>query len=404
MSNLFFKSESVKNSVKSGLNLVSKQVFKAFLLMSMMLLSWNGWAQGYEVFYPNNQTVAIPGDTVTVVFDQDVSNFVYGTSSTESCNEETSAYFNILGWDWKGDVDSKGEIISPEDCAGDYDGYGESIFVKDGQEGVKTAIRVVIPEGYVDPVYQLHFGEKKENKAEYIWGLLKIWTKSFDYKGFVSIDIETDKLALRTNPGCICPNDVVRVTLENNKYSSLVWTYFIDEKTEKTLLNVSMVDEDVYEIQIPSDISGDITIKCRGREPGSESSTAELMLCKPSFSGVPNCAKAKSDIAFQIDGACPNLTYTLEGPNLKTPLSFSGSNYYPVSFNIGTYPSGENVKTYLLKLGDEVITSFNVGRCDIELLCPTDKIPTEVPVPEDDCSISIFDVAGYFPITNNNQK
>ena len=77
MSNLFFKSESVKNSVKSGLNFVSNRVFKAFLLMSMMLLSWNGWGQGYTIIYPEGKTVAEPGDVVTVVFNEDISKFVY---------------------------------------------------------------------------------------------------------------------------------------------------------------------------------------------------------------------------------------------------------------------------------------------------------------------------------------
>ena len=77
MSNLFFKSESVKNSVKSGLNFVSNRVFKAFLLMSMMLLSWNGWGQGYTVIYPEGQTMAEPGNVVTVVFNEDISKFVY---------------------------------------------------------------------------------------------------------------------------------------------------------------------------------------------------------------------------------------------------------------------------------------------------------------------------------------
>lgn len=44
MSNLFFKSESVKKSVKSGLNLVSKQVFKAFLFneYDAVELEWLG--------------------------------------------------------------------------------------------------------------------------------------------------------------------------------------------------------------------------------------------------------------------------------------------------------------------------------------------------------------------------
>ena len=48
--------QSVKKSVKSGLNLVSKQVFKAFLLMSMMLLSWNGWGQD-EVYLDEGMVV-----------------------------------------------------------------------------------------------------------------------------------------------------------------------------------------------------------------------------------------------------------------------------------------------------------------------------------------------------------
>ena len=98
MSNLFFKSESVKNSVKSGLNLVSKQVFKAFLLMSMMLLSWNGWGQGYTIIYPEGKTVAEPGDVVTVVFDEDVSEYYFSNSKTESHSNKGSG-FGIFGLD-----------------------------------------------------------------------------------------------------------------------------------------------------------------------------------------------------------------------------------------------------------------------------------------------------------------
>ena len=85
MSNLFFKSESVKTTVKSGLNFVSKRVLKVFLLMSMMLLSWNGWGQGYTVIYPDGKTMAEPGDVVTVVFDEDATEYYYGFEHKNYC-------------------------------------------------------------------------------------------------------------------------------------------------------------------------------------------------------------------------------------------------------------------------------------------------------------------------------
>ena len=94
MSNLFFKSESVKNSVKSGLNFVSNRVFKAFLLMSMMLLSWNGWGQGYTIIYPEGKTVAEPGDVVTVVFNEDISKFVYADDKETIENYEVNDSLN----------------------------------------------------------------------------------------------------------------------------------------------------------------------------------------------------------------------------------------------------------------------------------------------------------------------
>ena len=100
MSNLFFKSESEKKSVKSGLNLVSKQVFKAFLLMSMMMLSWNGWGQGYEVLSPTDvvgkrqdleERIEISEGTISLSGNKDL----WVTYEIDNCYEELSFAMKI---------------------------------------------------------------------------------------------------------------------------------------------------------------------------------------------------------------------------------------------------------------------------------------------------------------------
>ena len=168
MSNLFFKSESVKNSVKSGkLNLVSKQVFKAFLLMSMMLLSWNGWAQGYTVIYPDGQTMANPGDVVTVVFDEDASEFYYNLDRYQGyCEEpsviETFSYQLVLFMIPVGTYETyQGGIAPPPvDCASDYNLVSQIEGFEKGNDNY--SIKIKIPDWYKSSVFDFYYGIKSE--------------------------------------------------------------------------------------------------------------------------------------------------------------------------------------------------------------------------------------------------
>ena len=154
MSNLFFKSESVKNSVKSGLNFVSNRVLKVFLLMSMMLLSWNGWGQGYTVIYPDGKTMAEPGDVVTVVFDEDVSEYYFSNSKTESHSNKGSGW-GILGWDSKECRDEN--VLEP---AQDYVTTGYS------KQGNKVTFS--LPLTFSGSVYELHYGTKEHTYFSFI--------------------------------------------------------------------------------------------------------------------------------------------------------------------------------------------------------------------------------------------
>ncbi|MBO5960745.1 MAG: hypothetical protein J6P99_02730 [Paludibacteraceae bacterium] len=200
MSNLFFKSESVKTSVKSGLNFVSKRVFKAFLLMSTMRLSWNGWGQGYTVIYPEGQTMANPGDVVTVVFDEDATNYYYGFDYKDYCfevDEVDTLYVEIKFLLWQISnykTYAKGEADPPKDCVPDYllasqvDGFSNGID--------DFSIQVTIPSDYKASSYVFYYGVKTDDKViangqkqggDWFFkypetedtGKVKKWTKSF---------------------------------------------------------------------------------------------------------------------------------------------------------------------------------------------------------------------------------
>ncbi|MBO5131652.1 MAG: hypothetical protein J6C20_01110, partial [Paludibacteraceae bacterium] len=390
MSNLFFKSESVKKSVKSGLNLVSKQVFKAFLLMSMMLLSWNGWGQGYEIIYPDGQKAANPGEVVTIRFNEDVSDFVFRDKESVTCNYYDTGIWVGIWWD---------KLEDPGDCAHEFFKFNE-------ENGVtkidNQTIQFVVPDSASGASYPLHYGKKTEKKENYVF--YHKWDKRFEYKGFVQINIVTNDLALRDDDGkCVCPGSSKRFKLENNQYSSLVWSYVTEDGEEYSLSKIVDLGNDFYEIEMPISLEGKrVIIKCRGKEPGSKTTSLELPMCMPIFSSLPDCAKANSDVAFQIENTCPSVTYTLKctkGIKNFEDIVLTGESYYEVSFNIGAYSGDSDIKEFALYAGEHYVNGFNMGRCDIKLSCPGDKLLEEYEVPEDKCDISIFDLVDQFPIT-----
>jgi hypothetical protein len=130
----------------------------------------------------------------------------------------------------------------------------------------------------------------------------------------VQINIVTNDLALRDDDGkCVCPGSSKRFKLENNQYSSLVWSYVTEDGEEYSLSKIVDLGNDFYEIEMPISLEGKrVIIKCRGKEPGSKTTSLELPMCMPIFSSLPDCAKANSDVAFQIENTCPSVTYTLK--------------------------------------------------------------------------------------------
>ena len=216
MSNLFFKSESVKNSVKSGLNFVSKRVFKVFLLMSMMLLSWNGWGQGYTIIYQEGKTVAEPGDVVTVVFNEDISKFFYADDKDgegKPHENKTNRTANVI----LGGGGSIWDNMNAKDPGDPASGYSRTF--ADIIEYQSNTLKIKIPETD-DAIYKIHYGTKAEYKGQFIF--MWEWMRYFYYGGVIEINVVTEDFVIRTlDSKCVLPGNYLPVMVENNPYGRI---------------------------------------------------------------------------------------------------------------------------------------------------------------------------------------
>jgi hypothetical protein len=222
---------------------------RLFLMIFMGLTSFGGWAQGYTVIYPDGQTMANPGDVVTVVFDEDASEYYYNLDRyQEYCFrsdsiERHTVVISFLWWELNSYLTyKKGSIEnSPGDCAGDYVKLTDIEGLSLGNDNY--SVEVTVPNPCSTAVYDFYYGKKSETKViadgqSQDSGFLtkypktededqvKKWTTSFTPKGVVRIDVVTDNLALRSPNSCYCPGDVVTLEVANNSYGdNLIWSY-----------------------------------------------------------------------------------------------------------------------------------------------------------------------------------
>lgn len=409
MSNLFFKSESVKKSVKSGLNLVSKQVFKAFLLMSMMLLSWNGWGQGYTVIYPDGKTMAEPGDVVTVVFDEDMSNYYYGFTHKNYCEDSTEIGKRTIWAFWEGY--RTGEAPSPLDCADNYFSLDKINNISIDESNL-SVLKITIPEEHKLSTYDVYFGKKEDVKVYANgWGncfltmcsiqdrnKCKKWTKTFTPHGSFRINVVSENLTIRSE-NCYCPGNVFRFTLENNGYGdNLVWTY--DTGTESGEFTPTKVAENVYEQEIPTNFIDGVKIYCRGNVVDPNVAEVNLFVCPPKIVPQRECVDVDKITSVIIENACPNLSYTIVDKKSNTevwPASTGESNYggtnYLASFSVGEFEEevdeeqnvvGHRPKDFGVYANGRLLTSFQVKDCDNWIKSCAEYTPGDFT----DCSIA----------------
>ena len=397
MSNLFFKSESVKNSVKSGLNFVSNRVFKAFLLMSMMLLSWNGWGQGYTVIYPEGQTMAEPGDVVTVVFDEDASEFYYNLDEYQGYCDTVSEVLKhdlkleVFGYEIERYVTYKeGVAPEPKECAPHYVKIGQIEGLSVGDD--RFSIKVLIPDTFSSSVFDFYYGTKSDVQVvdvgqrqvniiiakwpEKVDEAVKKWTKSFTPKGAVRIDVVTDNLALRSPNNCYCPGDVVTLEVANNSYGdNLIWSYKCgDESGQFTPTKVS---ENVYQQEIPVTFTEEVIVTCRGNVDGSDVAKIPFNICSPIVTTLGDCANLDEMVSVMIEGTCPTLDYyvTDADGNKVWPTSgtINGSTSYQADFGVGEFepiyegqsdkPVGYRPKDFKIYANGKHIQTFQIEKC-----------------------------------------
>ncbi|MEE0912557.1 MAG: hypothetical protein U0L67_08935, partial [Paludibacteraceae bacterium] len=420
MSNLFFKSESVKNSVKSGLNFVSNRVFKAFLLMGMMLLSWNGWGQGYTVIYPEGQTMANPGDVVTVVFDEDVSKYYYGVKHQNYCFEveEKTTKTIDLGF-IKFDVYEAGEVKEPVDCASDYLQISYITNLEQGED--RFTIKITIPQDHHTSFYDIFYGTKTNEtiKARGYTGIFnfdwdektKKWTKSFTPKGSVRIDVVSENLTLRSSNTCYCPSETLIFSLENNVYGdNLIWHY--DSGTQSGEFTPTKVSENVYQYVVPETFLEGVTISCRGNVTEAEETELSFEICSPIITPQQECVDINNNaLVTIIENACPVLSYTVVDKKLGAtvwPTSGqvnSGSTSYQAKFNVGEFEKifdkdgnhiGYYPKYFDVYANGKLLTSFPVKECDNTISCK-DYTPGDII----GCSVAFDEISSNVQFTKN---
>ena len=406
MSNLFFKSESVKNSVKSGLNFVSKRVFKAFLLMSMMLLSWNGWGQGYTIIYPEGKTMAEPGDQVTVVFDEDVSEYYYGFDYLDYCFFPDEVDMHTVEIKLFGLITISsyqaympGSASDPGDCASEYLSIDNMVGMSKGNDNL--SIKVTIPSDPNISSYNFYYGIKSEEKviadgqiqaggSIFKWPYtedrdqIKKWVRSFTPKGAVRINVVSENLTLRSTNNCYCPGEILTFSLENNIYGdNLIWHYV--SGTQSGEFTPTKVSENVYQHVVPETFLEGVTISCRGNVTEAEVTELSFEICPPIISPQQECVDINnSALVTIIENACPVLSYTVVDKKTGTTVwptsgqSNSGLTTYQAEFNVGEFDAirnedgdvvGHRPKDFEVYANGKLLTTFSVKECENSISC-----------------------------------
>ncbi|MBQ0029227.1 MAG: hypothetical protein KBT32_02180 [Bacteroidales bacterium] len=227
---------------------------------------------------------------------------------------------------------------------------------------------ITIPADYNTGKYTLYYGKNK-----YTWFLfytVYYGTSSFDIK------VCQDDPYIEVDKKCVCPGDEIRLTIEQSDESTHVWKYRTDDNSKwTTVTNYTAVDNKTIIFETPNNFNSRIYFQADGR------AEADISVCLPVLIG-PQCAPKSTSVKFQIEQACPNITYVFDGINCN------GNTSYEI-----TRPYNNNSKTYELKVkqGNETvqIDEWKVATCPITINCPNNynSFPKQFKANRFDCGI-----------------
>jgi len=348
-------------------------IYKLLCVLALSLVGLGNVSAAAVVTYPEGKMTADPGDIVTVTFDEDITNYEFNKQKLSDATEYNSNIFTSR-CDYP-QPSNPGEVYAP-------------------LTRTTHSITVKIPADYSEPTFDFYYGTRTKGGSEVnlVFFTLCLKYVSYTYGGQITINVHTDQPVLRASQDCVCPGSTTTILAENFNHTTLQWICIDRDNHTSVLTPTPTGNANEYEITIPANITSDVTVTVTGGE--TEAASATLTLCIPEILNVPTCAPTGSTFTFEVQNACPTMSYKV-GPN---GVTHSGSTSY--QFTEQFTGTSQEPQTFTLYQNNKAVRSFTISRCAITINC-SENLPSSFILPANSCYVTLDQVTSYIHPTQN---